>query len=379
MKLRIVPIVCVFLLCLPLLAFGADKPGDLNQVMSRLGTIMEELLPLVVSRRSLDPAEQQTIFQSVKEMELLFRKAESHLRQKSTTYEISYEYMLAHLATIREAFSHLELNFVRSQLYELGAICTSCHTQDTRTRTLFQGAKRERFSDDHSYAEFNYITRNYPLALRYYDAFLRSSSRKTELEIIQPLQRVITVFVQVRNNPDLAVQSLRAYLPLAQHTSATREQLLGWIKGAQLLAPIAREAGELSEFTQLERFVQRVLAEPLNSLEAAYADPVQEVERVWLRGVLYRYLSRHATESEVPKILYWLALSNRAIDYNFYFSLSDLYLKECMTHFPRHAIARQCFQEYESYVRNLYAGSGGDFMPEEVRQELQRFRRQVNP
>ncbi len=376
-KLRVIPVLCCCMVALPANAGAVDAAG-LNQAMSQIGKIMEELFPLIVVQRALDAQEQTHIRQAVHQMESLFRQAEPHIRQKSSTYQVSYQYMLGHLQTIDTAFDSLDINFVRSQLYELGSICSSCHVQDARTRTLFQGNGRSRFNDDYSYAEFNYVTRNYDEALRYYDAFLRTDTVKTELELVRPLQRLVTIMIQVRNNPDQAVQSLRAYVPLLQHTDETRKQLLGWIKGVKELMPMVREAGEPEEFSVVQRYALQVLADPLKTRGTMYATPEQEISRVWLRGVLFRYLAQRAAEQEIPMLLYWLALCERAIGYDFYFSLADLYLKECMMSYAKHPYARLCFQEYEAYVAHTYSGSAGEFIPEEVQQEIHKLRKLVH-
>ncbi len=366
-------------LALPMWAAAAtmDPNLGLNQTMLRIGQTMETLFPLIVAHRPLDDKEKQSLRESVASLQLLFAQVQPHMRARSETYQISYEYMQERLRNINKTLQSADLTDARSQLYELGSICSSCHTQDSRGRTLFPGAQRSRFDDDYSYAEFNFITRNYEEALRYFDAYLRSPARKTEYEIILPLQRIITMQLQVRNDPAALVKSLRAYLSLPQHTRETREHLQGWIGGLESMAA-ANAAGEVDDFSALERQVNRVLAEPLRERGAMYATPQQEVERVWLRGQLYRYLSRHYKRPEMPKLLYWLALSDRAIGYNFYFSLADLYLKDCITHYAEYPYARLCYQEYEAYLEHIYTGAAGEFMPDDVRDELTRLRQALH-
>ena len=58
------------------------------------------------------------------------------------------------------------------------------------------------------------MTRNYSDAIIYYDKHLTSKTKKTELEIIQPLQRIITIYTQIQSNPADGVTKLKTYLNL---------------------------------------------------------------------------------------------------------------------------------------------------------------------
>jgi len=82
------------------------------------------------------------------------------------------------------------------------------------------------------------------------------------------------------------------------------------------------------------------------------------VQRVWLRGQLYHYLNDKPKPDEIPKILYWLAVADRSIAYNFYFSMTDLYLKHCVLKYPKHPYAPRCYHEYREYVAYNYTRNG---------------------
>lgn len=358
------------LLLLPALWAVAAEPRSLNETMSDIGSEILRIYPMILQQRPFDGKQKQILRDSLPRLEGLFREAAPHIERKASTYQISYRYLLEHLQRTTRATRRNDFDFVRSQLYELGTICSSCHTQDQRLRSLFARVGADQFVDAFSYAEFGFFTRNYSQAVEYYDRYLRQGRPATEWNLVRPLQRLVTIYAQIYNNPKLGAKKLATYLDLPGHTDPTRKQLRGWIRGLKALDKAGVAGKGLPDFAGIEQEVGHYLDRELKHPGHTSATAEEEVQRIWLRGQLYRYLATVRDEEQIPKLLYWLALSNRAIGYEYYFSLADLYLKECVMSWPQHPWARKCYVEYRTYVDHAYGGSGGDFIPEEVAQEL---------
>ena len=124
------------------------NPSSLNQVMSEIGKTMVELFPLIMAKRAITDSERNEMQRSVSKLHDLFQKAGPYIKGKSDTYQVSYDYALDYLQEVILAFKKQDPSYARSQLYALGSICASCHTQDTKLRTLFSGTKRNQFSSD---------------------------------------------------------------------------------------------------------------------------------------------------------------------------------------------------------------------------------------
>jgi len=277
---------------------------------------------------------------------------------------------MKHMNDTKNAYDTGDIEKARSQLYVLVFICSSCHMQDTQYRTIFKGTSRKRFDDDFSYAELNYVTRNYNEALKYYDKYLTSKTLNTEMDIIQPLQRLIIIYAQIYGKPEEGAKQLEKYMVIKKHTPETKSHLEKWITGLKIL--VSKGAGKYQDmdFKTVENYVKQYLG-PLDELSAeSEATPEEVVARVWLRGLLYHYLGGNPNKDEIPKLLYWLSICDRSIDFNFYFSLADLYLKDCILNHSEHPYAKRCFDEYNAYVIFSYTGSVGTYIPPEIQREL---------
>ena len=348
----------------------ADSQLSLNNTMTKIGEEMVQLLPMVIGQTSLGNQQKTQITASTNRLVGLFRQAGPQIKQKSTTYNVSYRLVLDYLERTQNMMGSNRWELAQGRLASLGEICTTCHTQDTKLRTLFPGSERDKFSDDYSYAEFNFYTRNYADAELYYDHYLKSVGHKIDKDIINVFQRLVTIYAQIYNRPGEGAAKLSKHLHLFPEDTNVKKRLVALVFGLQTLEQQGLSKVKEVDDKTLEKYVHRYLG-PLDQPASDFLiRPEEEVSRVWLRGLLFHHLNRAPKKTEIPKILYWLAVTDRSLDYNYYYSLADLYLKECVYSYSSHLYAKKCYQEYREYVLFSYTGSAGEFIPEDVEVEL---------
>jgi len=338
--------------------------------MSQIGNEMTTIYPLVYAERQLSSQELTTITQSLEHMSHLFSQSGTQIQKRSETYQVSYDFIKSYLAETVHAFKTENLDYARSRLYGINDICTSCHTQDTHLRTLFKGKGREAFKSDYVYAEFSFLTRDYQQAEVYFDKQLRSKEHLTEYKIINPIKRLITIYTQIYNRPGDGAMQLVKYRALWDHSMETRDALNGWINGLNALEKNGASQVKNPDFKTLANYVEKYLGKIDKSTGELILPADEEVARVWLRGQLYHYLNRNPTKNEIPQILYWLARCDRSVGYSYNFTLVDMYLKDCVNNYPTHRFAQRCYSEYKDFVTSRYGGSGGEFTPPEIEDEL---------
>jgi hypothetical protein len=376
-KLAFIFYVLIFFSSIGVVEAEAPAGSSLNQIMTDVGKITVDIYPLIMAQRAYSKKEVDRIQDALTKLTKLFSESAPFMSEKSDGYQVSYEFISHYLDIVNITIQTRHIDYVRTQLYALGEICASCHTQDTVLRTLFSGTRREALPSDYAFAELNFMTREYDEAIKYYEKFLNSPGRKTELNVIQPLQRIITIYTQVYNNPAEAIRVLEKYTNYDRHTPETLAELKNWISGLKVLEASKVEKSPPQTFADLQRYVGDYLGRYINTANDVasrkQSNAKQEVQRVWLRGQLYHYLNKRPKENEIPMLLYWLAVIDRSIAYNFYFSLADLYLKQCVLKYPRHAYAQRCFDEYEHYVEYNYV-QNGEKIPPGIQQELIQMR-----
>ena len=363
----------VVVACLSVLLFaGAPQAREvtIHSLMSQIGQEMTAIYPLVYAERELSAQQIKALSTGLERMTGLFAQVGPEIRGRSVTYGVSYDYMGPYLKEMTAALRAKKTEYALGRLYGIGSICTSCHTQDTHLRTMFPGTTRDAFASDLVYAEFNFMTRDYQTAELYYDKYLTNKTHKTESQILKPLRRLITIYVQIYNRPGDAAKLLSRYETLSDHTRVTKAALQGWTAGlAALEKKNAKRVAE-PDFKSLENEVKQTIGELDQPPYTQFVAEDAQIPRIWLRGQIFHYLNRKPAADEIPKLLFWLAISDRSTGNNLYFSPADMYLKYCVKHYAKHPYAKMCYAEYKDYVTSEYSGSAGTFLPDEIEDEL---------
>ena len=351
---------------------------SVNEVMVEIGHTMEPLFPVLFNdRKFAEAGSQEQLVAAVKKLKALFNEAQPHFDIKSPTYRISFSVIDTQLTDALVALKYNNGNHARNILKEFVSICSSCHTQDSKLRTIFSDVGRNHFPDDLQFAEFNYMTRNYDTALEYYRKYLKSDVDTSEADIMTVMSRILTIDTQVYNRPEDAIKQLGELKNFQKHTKFSAKNLEEWLSGLQELEKQKVSSVTHVNLEQLQTYVDRILGPLEEPGSAEFPSKKEKVARVWLRGLLYRYLNTQPPREEVPEILYWLAIIDRSINYSFYYSLADMYLKECMLQYTSNPYARKCYDEYETYITFSYSGSRGTDIPEDIQQELKALKVRV--
>ena len=364
----------VIFICLSILSpltLASDKNGaSLNKTMVGIGHTMEGLFPLMFDKNDINKEQKHKIQEGVDTLITLFENAKPHINKKSPTYGISFRVIKNQLGNAKAAVKHNNHAYAKSILKDITTVCASCHTQDMKTRTLFPNVKRDFFDSDLEYAEFSYITRQYDSAIDYFDRHLKSKETIDEADMLSIMKQIMTIYIQINYRPDDALKRLSAIKENKHHTKFTRKTLDEWIKGIKDLKKDPNTQKPVAKFKTLELEVHKILGDLHEAGSANYPNKRERISRLWLRGSLYHYLNTSPPASEIPMILYWLAIVDNSINFSIYYSLSDMYLKECMLKYTKHPYAKKCFDEYKENIILSYSGSRGTDVPEDIKQEL---------
>jgi len=352
------------------LSSSAAPSNSLNESMVKIGYTMEELFPILFTSEEPDAAEQKKLKDSVDKLNGLFDTVKPHIDAKSPTYKISFEVIKTQLAHAQSANKYKNFNYTKSILRDITTICTSCHTQDSKIRTLFPDVKREVFQSDFQYAEFNYMTRNYDRATKYYKKFLKEASDINEADLLSIMKQLVTINIQIYYRPDDAISLLEGLKGFKHHTKFTRKTLDEWLIGISELKKDKDSLKTIKTIDQLNLQVHKILGDLHEPGSAQFPNKRERIARLWLRGALYHYLNTKPSREEIPIILYWLAIVDRSVNFSIYYSLADMYLKECILNYTSHPYAHKCYEEYKENIILSYSGSRGTDIPEDIQNEL---------
>ena len=347
--------------------------------MRRLADDVQLLLPFIYdSDQPLTPGSRALIASSVKDMQTHVEKIATTVAPRSDTYQISYEVIASQLEQAQTELTQGRESYAVNLLGSAISVCATCHTQDDQAAAWLAPTVSVSTVNPFSNAEFLFMTRQYDRAFDAYKNWLhQQQTLADDNRTRSAFERLLLTALQIQKS-SAAIHSLIAELSQGGNISATLKQdVLAWLDGL----------GELEKRTDIGKQPNR---NTLKNLAETWLDgngnespghiflpETQRPQIVWLRGQLYRALNQETDASRVPQWLYWLAVSDRLLEYRFYYSLADMYLKQCMLEYTENPVARRCYGEYENYLLFFYSGSSGTHLPEDIKSELEMLKARV--
>ncbi len=357
----------VLLLSLALPASSIAAP--LNDTMHRLGDKLLTIFPLLYS----DESDTGKLQSEILEMQNLFEQAAPHLADDPGS-RANYDLLMAELGRASEYAATTSHSMLKSDLKEAFAVCGSCHRQDRRFVRDY-GISKFRDMDEFLAAEYGYMTRDYPSALTSYRNFL--AGKPTDATRIQTaLDHLLVVTLEVQGDAKLAADTyngVRRDLAQNPEFSALIDERL------VTLSDLAQSHTDVNS-PLLDRDIEALgwyLSNAFPLIRTRLSFDQQFVYWVAIRGQLNELLLANPDTKDTPQILYWLAVSDRALHYRFYNSLSRRFLTQCIRQYPRHPFAKECFKEYEMMMVVSFSGSGGVYLPAKAIEEIETLRKVV--
>jgi hypothetical protein len=269
--------------------------------------------------------------------------------------------------------------FAQKRLNVLGALCVSCHSQipNSVAKNAFgdniKTEKRESFDSDLSYANYLFLVRRFDDARTNFEKAiedgLNKNSRYSHQELMSAMRGALSIDTKIEFNEGKA-QAFISKWENDKRLSNNDRKLFGRWKSdlAQWknFKPV--------EIKSMQDFIKKNL-ERMDMKKELLFTGEDDITLLVSSGILQKYLVENPGSEMAPEMLYWLSLIDHRMSNTYFFSLGDLYLKDCITKYPASAYAKKCYQEYASTIEAGYSGSSGTDIPVEEKKELVRLKK----
>lgn len=353
-----------------LVVASAASARNINEIMQDASDTMLRMLPALYA----EEPDRALVMEGLVKLDDLIGQAEPHFAKGQEGARVTYGLLGERLEDAIALGERRNINLMRGAVNDAFELCASCHTQDRKMKRAF-GISKIRNLDEYLAGEFSYLTRDYESALTSFANYLKSDERTLERDA-SAFDRVLVITAEVLADPLMASEVLAAMQKQLDPEGSISRYVTDWVRA---LGRLSADRGTLASpldkksVSELDTYLDREWP----AIQASLAWPEQDAYWVVIRSELNRFLSQGAKASEVPKLLYWLAVSDRALQYRFYSSLSKGYLEQCILAHPRDPYARRCLEEYEMLILVSFSGSMGTFVPPEVQAQLNQLRRLV--
>lgn len=270
--------------------------------------------------------------------------------------------------------------FAIKRMKALTALCISCHSQLSENAsqnafgTAINKAQRENFDSDFAYANYLFLVRRFSDSEKYFDLAIEKGLKdgvkdEHEHEVYSSLRKGISIHTKIDFNVKAANSFIDRHISDSRLPPLAKNSLLGWQKSLKKWSNFNPK-----KIKSIEGFIKTYLG-PLENDKGETASGDNDITLLVAGGVLSKYLNDHPKTKLAPEILYWLSIAERRLSSTYFFSLSDLYLKDCIKLYPKSRFARKCYNEYAENIEFGYSGSSGTDIPVEEKQELERLKK----
>ena len=386
-----------------LIAFTASSFAKDNfqatQAKAVMGSVYESFVKIIpyvyADKSSVDSMSikknQEELIANLTDISNLFKGAKHVEFFQKPGFKPSLDTINSHLEDTILSLQSQNYVFAQSRLKAVTALCVSCHSQlsDSMAKNAFGEAigkeKRSRFESDYAFANYLYLVRRFTESINYFEMSIKSNLEKSQnssnskvfddnsngQEIMGAIRRVLSIYTKINLNSEKAIAFLKKYQSNKSISKFNKVTINTWITSLERWKNF-----DPNKPIMIEDFIAKYL-EPIEITKEKTKTEDGDITLLIASGILSKYLSENSQTSLAPAILYWLSLSERRLSNTYFFSLSDLYLKDCITLYPKSPYAKKCFREYEENLTFGYSGSAGTDIPEGEKRELEKLRKLI--
>jgi len=367
------------ILLVVLSATVAHAKKDVRMEMHEILYQMQVLRPYMVDQDKFnDPKNAGKITEHLETLSTHVKKLKHGEIANAPGLKFSQKVLQEHVNDTARVFKLGNKDYARWSLNSTFSICMSCHTQapsDSRNWSLIGFTK---FGSEYDHAEFLFAARDFEHALEKFDNLINGfpDNGLKELDLEKVVARKVAIFARVKRDFKAGMTSLIQSQKNKSIPPHIAKNLAAWEATFREAMNSSYPNPKTATDTEIKSYVEREMKTGLWDKMIQASNP-RLVTNMTVSGVLYEYLNLHPKTELRPEILYWLSQCDRSLNNNFFFSLSDIYLKECIQQHSNHPVAKKCFDDYEASTIVSYSGSGGVHLPREVRKELDILRIKV--
>lgn len=260
-------------------------------------------------------------------------------------------------------------------------LCVNCHTQSPGQALpkLFNDKDIEQMKLSHfERAEIYFIGRDYEKAISLYDAFILKSKKTDDDEFIfKALERELIYFVKIKKNFAEGKAQFDKYLKAKIFNEKIKEEVSEWSRTLGGKGLWENYNAEQTKEEDMEKFMKGFIADDEEGPIFTVTNS-SEVYDLNLSTILLDYYNSHPDTKLGGKILYWLAILDKRINDDLFFSLGDYYLLSCMEKYSTDPIAKECFDAYQEDLEINYISKDKKTFSPEIIERLNSLKKRIN-
>ncbi len=350
--------------------------------MNTISGTIRELGPYIASEQEFTKDKnKKTIEKHLAALSDLFKNLKQHPVIATQGLSLNQGIMTEQLMQTVNLFKTDKRSLARAKFTAALNLCVSCHTQSPgqSLEKLFHDKDIEEMKiSGFEKAELYFITRDYEKAIGLYNQFLLKSKKTDDDELIfKALQRELIYYVRIRRNFTEGKASFDKLLKANVFNEKIAAEVKEWSKtlGGKTLWDNFDPA--LVKEEEMEKFMKTFINDEEEGPIFTVTDS-SEVYDLNLSTILMDYYNAHPQTRLGAKILYWMAILDKRINDDLFFSVGDFYLLSCMEKYSKDPMAAACYEAYEEDLELNYISKDKKELPLAIIEKLNSLKKLIN-
>ncbi|MBY0416156.1 MAG: hypothetical protein K2Q18_18430 [Bdellovibrionales bacterium] len=350
--------------------------------MNTISGTIRDLGPYIASEQEfIKEKNKKSILKNLNELLEKFKNLKNHSEISAQGLSQSQAVMTEQLTQTVSLFKAEKRSQARAKFTAALNLCVNCHTQSPgrELTKLFQDKDIEKMKiSNFEKAELYFISRDYDKSMGLYDQFLMISKKSDDDEFIfKALERQLIYFVKIKKSFSEGKSQFDKYLKANIFNDKIAKEVEEWSRtmGGKTLwdgfnADTAKEE-------EMEKFMKGFIADDEEGPIFTVTNS-SEVYDLNLTSILTDYYNIHPETKLGGRILYWLAILDKRINDELFFSLGDFYLMSCMEKYSKDSIAKECYDSYEEDLEINYLSKDKKEFSPEIKERLNGLKKLIN-
>lgn len=359
----------------------SSKEKDVRAKMLGISHQLSELTPFIVSEIEFSKDQnQKKIAKHITQLKNSFKSLKDHPMMTTSGLSLNRSVMGEQLDQIEALFKQSKHDFARYKLLSALNLCVSCHTQTEHKQIERVFSEKEKDGVKlgvFEKAEYLYITRRYDEALPIYDQYIFEFRKADDDEkLFRAFERKLSYYVRLKRDYKTAHSSFENNLKNKDIPNRVRAEVNDWLKilsGKTLWDNF--DAKKITE-EEMRKFIQSFIKDNEDGPIFTVTDST-EVLDMDLSSILLEYYNQNPNTKLGAQILYWMAMIDRRLNDDLFYSLGDLYLVQCMEKYPEDPIAKDCFESYLEDMEFIYITKKKKEFPKDIVKKIEGYKKLV--
>jgi hypothetical protein len=357
-------------------ATSKEEGPNWTRDMREMEKELTELLPLALDAKKFnEDSSNDRIKKSLKRLKDKAQKVNhnpmTEIQDPSLRF-ISYDFK-EQVDLIEASFLEGKKDFARYNLIHISSYCIECHTRNSMGPSFGSDKINAQLKDKSLFDQAEYLSavRQFDQAIEKYKQFLTqektSSIDFSRLE--QSLQSILSITVKYKKSPTEALKVLSLIRNESSLPYYLKKAIVFWVKDLEVWShEKVREPSLSSVKSRLAQYQKRKFEQSAISGEVLILRTL---------GDLHGLIIKDQKPDLKAELLYMLGLSYSENSNRLYLSLDEKYFETCIRQFPKTSWALKCYQKLEEITYSSYSGSGGVFIPLEIKKRLDELKGQA--